>query len=214
MAATSLHSECYLGLHILLSATQVFRARRPHSLAGAADMQSLSVESGFEAHALISPQQGRWGLLSRMRLTNRKKISGCGLLCAHAHYLRRSRAREDGASCQLCYSITEDSNTHDRFAVALSAPGVGVIGHVRTYLASFSCGATLFAPRRDAYLQSIWEKTTWQGSEVPCLYTCPRCATVDQSQYRAIFFDQKRMCLISSTKDRKERGALMIQVRL
>ena len=35
------------------------------------------------------------------------------------------------------YSITEDSNTHDRFAVALSAPGVGVIGHVpREYLAS------------------------------------------------------------------------------
>ena len=31
-----------------------------------------TVESGFEAHALISPQQGRWGLLSRMRLTNRK----------------------------------------------------------------------------------------------------------------------------------------------
>ena len=40
--------------------------------------------------------------------------------------------REDGASCQQRYSITEDSNmlTHDHFAVALSAPGVGVIGHV------------------------------------------------------------------------------------
>ena len=36
------------------------------------------------------------------------------------------------------------------------------------YLASFSCGATLFAPRRDAYLQSIWDKTTLQrlGSAV------------------------------------------------
>ena len=65
-----------------------------------------------------------------MRLTNRKKLSGCGLLCAHTHYLRRSRARKDGASCQLRYSITEDSNTHDRFAVARCAPGVGVIGHV------------------------------------------------------------------------------------
>ena len=39
-------------------------------------------------------------------------------------------ACEDGALYQLCYSITEDSNTHDRIAVALSAPGVGVIGHV------------------------------------------------------------------------------------
>ena len=41
-----------------------------------------TVDSGFEAHALISPQQGRWGILSRMRLTNREK-SGCGLLCAY-----------------------------------------------------------------------------------------------------------------------------------
>ena len=30
----------------------------------------------------------------------------------------------------VALSITEDSNTHDSFAVALSAPGVGVIGHV------------------------------------------------------------------------------------
>ena len=31
---------------------------------------------------------------------------------------------------EIVTAITEDSNTHDRFAVALSAPGVGVIGHV------------------------------------------------------------------------------------
>ena len=54
------------------------------------------------------------------------------------------------------------------------------------------------------------------GLEVPCLYTCPRRATVDRSRYRAIFFDQKRMHLTSSTKDRKkgcayDPGALMIQ---
>ena len=47
---------------------------------------------------------------------------------AHIHTIYVDR--EDGASCQLRYSITKDSNTRDRFAVALSAPGVGVIGHV------------------------------------------------------------------------------------
>ena len=51
--------------------------------------------------------------------------------------------------------------------------------------------------------------------EVPCLYTCPRCAAVDRTRYRAIFFDQKRMRLTSSTKDKKgcayDPGVLMIQ---
>ena len=47
-------------------------------------------------------------------------------------------------------------------------------------------------------------------------YTCPRCAAVDRSRYRTIFFDQKRMCLTSSTKDRKkgcayDPGVLKIQ---
>ena len=52
---------------------------------------------------------------------------------------------------EILTAITEDMQcTHDRFAVALFTPGVGVIGHV----------SILFAPRRDAYLQSIWEKTT------------------------------------------------------
>ena len=37
-----------------------------------------------------------------------------------------------------------------------------------------------------------------KGLEVPCLYTCPRCASIP------IFFNQKCMCLISSTKDRKK----------
>ena len=55
-----------------------------------------------------------------------------------------------------------------------------------------------------------------KGLEVPCLYTCPRCAAVDRSQYRDIFFNQKHMRLTSSTEDRKkgcayDPGALMIQ---
>ena len=71
---------------------------------------------------------------------------------AHTIYTRsQKRLKQDGASCQLSYSITEDSNSHDSF------------GAVRPWsrrdwactLRVFSCGATLFAPRRDAYLQSI-----------------------------------------------------------
>ena len=47
-------------------------------------------------------------------------------------------------------------------------------------------------------------------------WKCRVSTPVDQSRYRAIFFDQKRMRLISSTKDRKkgcayDPGALMIQ---
>ena len=84
---------------------------------------------------------------------------------AYSVHTTRIRSRECVKSCQLRYSITEDSNTHDRFAVALSAPGVGVIGHVPR---EFSRVVRHFAPQRDTYLQSIWEKTTWQrlGSAV------------------------------------------------
>ena len=115
------------------------------------------------------------------------------------------RTREDGASCQQRYSITEDSNTHDRFAVVLSAPGVGVIGHIpREFLVWYD---TFCSTERCLLAKHL---------EVPCLYTCSRCAAVDRSRYRAIFFDQKRMRLTSSTKDRKkgcayDPGALMIQ---
>ena len=83
------------------------------------------------------------------------------------------------------------------------------------YLASFLCGATLFAPRRDAYLQKVSGRRQ-HGKAWKCRVStpaCPRCAAVDRSRYRAIFFDQKRM---RSTKDRKkgcayDPGALMIQ---
>ena len=81
----------------------------------------------------------------------------------------------------------------------------------------FSCVATLFAPRRDAYsCKVLGRRQRGKGLEVPCLYTCPRSAAVDRSRYRAIFFDQKRMRLTSSTKDVKkgcayDPGALMIQ---
>ena len=77
--------------------------------------------------------------------------------------------------------------------------------------------ATLFAPRRDAYsCKVLGRRQRGKGLEVPCLYTCPRSAAVDRSRYRAIFFDQKRMRLTSSTKDVKkgcayDPGALMIQ---
>ena len=74
-----------------------------------------------------------------------------------------------------------------------------------------------FAPRRDAYsCKVLGRRQRGKGLEVPCLYTCPRSAAVDRSRYRAIFFDQKRMRLTSSTKDGKkgcayDPGALMIQ---
>ena len=60
-------------------------------------------------HALISPQQGRWGLLgggayilSRMRLTNRQKLSGCGLLCA----TRRHVPKTFGAPAKMEHHVS------------------------------------------------------------------------------------------------------------
>ena len=48
-------------------------------------------------------QQGRWGLLSMMRLT--KNLSGCGLLCVHIDTCTQDfwSASEVGASCQQRY---------------------------------------------------------------------------------------------------------------
>ena len=126
-----------------------------------------------------------------------------------AHTRTRSWEREDGASCQLRYSITEDSNTHDRFTVALSAPGVGVIGHVPR---EFSRVVRHFLLHGGTLTCKVSGRRQYgKGLEVPCLYTCLRCAAVDRSRYRAIFFDQKR------TKDRKkgcayDPGALMTRV--
>ena len=149
-----------------------------------------------------------------MRLTNRKKFGGCGLLCAHYTRSLVESACEDGASCQLRYSITKDSNTHARFAVALSAPEVGLIGHVPR---EFSRVVRHFLLHGGTLTCKVsGRRQRGKGLEVPCLNTCPRCAAVDRTRYRAIFFDQKRMRLTSSTKDRKkgcayDPGALMIQ---
>ena len=64
---------------------------------------------------------------------------------------------------------TEDSNTHDRFAVALSAPGVGVIGHVprvfsRVVRHFLLHGGTLTC-------KVSWRRQLGKGLKVPCLYT-------------------------------------------
>ena len=131
------------------------------------------------------------GLIIQDALNKQEKLSGCGLLCTH--YLHRS--------CQLCYSITEDSNTYNRCAVALSAPGVGVIGHVPH---EFSRVVRHFLLHGGTLTCKVSGRRRGKGLEVPCLYTYPRCAAVDRSRYRAIFFDQKRMYLTSSTKDRKK----------
>ena len=49
---------------------------------------------------------------------------------AHTIYVHVVESASRWSIMLAAYSITEDSNTHDTFAVALSAPGVGVIGHV------------------------------------------------------------------------------------
>ena len=130
---------------------------------------------------------------------------------AHTIYTRsRERVKiERHVSCVI-RSPNTVINTHDRFAVALSAPGVGVIGHVPR---EFSRVVRHFCSTEGCLLG---RRQRGKGLEVPCLYTCPRCAAVDRSRYRAIFFDQKCMCLTSSTKDRKKGCAcdpdvLMIQ---
>ena len=57
--------------------------------------------------------------------------------------------------------IAEDGNRHDRFAVALSVPEIGVVGHVRTSRV-FLRGETLSQSWRDTDLQGLWEETIRQ----------------------------------------------------
>ena len=88
-----------------------------------------------------------------------------------------------------------------RFAVALSAPGVGVIGHVPR---EFSRVVRHFLLHGGTLTCKVsGRRQRGKGLEVPCL----RYAAVDRYRYRAIFFDQKHMRLTSSTKDRKKRCA-------
>ena len=117
--------------------------------------------------------------------------------------------REDGASCQLRYSITEDSNTHDRFAVALSAPGVGVIGHVPR---EFSRVVRHFLLHGGTLTCKVsGRRQRGKGLEVPCLYTCMsalcRCRSIPISRH---FLRSEAHALLKTGR----RGALVIQVCL
>ena len=87
------------------------------------------------------------------------------------------------SACQLRYSITEDSNTHDRFAVALSAPGVGVIGHVPR---EFSRVVRYFLLHGGTLTCKVsGRRQRGKGLKVPCLHlsTLCRCRSIPISRH-------------------------------
>ena len=139
-------------------------------------LTTIPLESGFEAHVLISSQQGWWGLLSKMRLTNRKKLSGCGLLYAHYTRSRERVKMEHHISC-----VIRSPKTVVHMIILLWPVRPWSWHDWAMYLASFLVWCDTFAPRRDAYLQNIWEKTTWQrlGSAVSLhLSALCRCRSI------------------------------------
>ena len=181
--------------------TTLPRSRSPNNVVH--PPSTYTVESGFEAHALYSPTAREVGLIIQDALSKNKWV---WLILCTLHTRSRERVKmEHHVSC-----VIRSPKTVIHTIVLLWHCPPLELACLGMYLSFLVWCDTFCSTEGRRYLQSIWEKTTWQrlGSAVS-LHLSALCCCRSIPISRHILRSEAQAVLKTG-----RRGVLMIQVRL